>query len=58
MSQEQFNASMSDLTNFLSYVSDPIKEEREYLGKYVILYLIIFSVLSYLLYREFKKDIH
>ena len=58
MSQEQFNASTSDLTNFLSYVSDPIKEEREYLGKYVILYLIIFSVLSYLLYREFKKDIH
>ena len=58
VSQEQFNASMGDLTNFLSYVSDPIKEEREYLGKYVILYLIIFSVLSYLLYREFKKDIH
>jgi cytochrome c1 len=39
-------------------MSDPIKEEREYIGKFVILYLLIFSILSYLLYREFKKDLH
>ena len=58
LSSESFNSSMQDLTNFLSYVSDPIKLEREYMGKFVILYLLIFTVLAYLLYREFKKDIH
>ncbi len=58
ISGEDFKDSMKDLTNFLSYMSDPIKEEREYIGKFVILYLLIFTVLSYLLYREFKKDVH
>ena len=58
MSEEEFNKSMKDLTNFLAYMSDPIKEERKYIGKFVILYLFIFTILSYLLYREFKKDVH
>ena len=58
MTSEQFQASMKDLTNFLSYMSDPIREERKYIGKFVILYLLIFTMLSFLLYREFKKDIH
>ncbi|SVA64202.1 uncharacterized protein METZ01_LOCUS117056 [marine metagenome] len=39
-------------------MSDPIREERKYIGKFVILYLLIFTMLSFLLYREFKKDIH
>ena len=58
LSEEEFKIAMADLTNFLSYVSDPIKEERKSLGVYVILYLIIFSIFGYLLYREFKKDLH
>tara|TARA_Y100000590_G_scaffold224010_1_gene253375 strand:+ start:291 stop:1100 length:810 start_codon:yes stop_codon:yes gene_type:complete len=58
VSNDEFKNSMKDLTNFLSYMSDPIKEEREYIGKFVILYLLIFTILSYLLYREFKKDVH
>jgi len=58
MTEQQFKSSMQDLTNFLSYMSDPIREERKYIGKFVILYLFIFTMLSYLLYREFKKDVH
>ena len=58
LTTDQFKASMQDLTNFLSYMSDPIKEKREYIGKFVILYLLIFTIFSYLLYREFQKDVH
>jgi len=58
MTTKQFKASMKDLTNFLSYMADPIREERKYIGKFVILYLLIFTALSYLLYREFKKEVH
>ena len=36
---------------------DPMKTERESIGIYVLLYLFIFTILSYLLYIEFKKDL-
>ena len=49
---------MRDLTNFLGYMTDPMKKERESIGVYVLLYLFIFTILSYLLYIEFKKDLH
>lgn len=58
MSTEEFDAAMLDLTNFLAYMTDPLKIERETIGTYTLLYLIIFTMLSYLLYREFKKDLH
>ncbi len=56
--EEEFDQSMKDLTNFLAYMTDPTKIERETLGVYVLLYLFIFTILSYLLYIEFKKDLH
>ena len=49
---------LCDLTNFLAYMADAIKSERESLGVYVILYLILFTIFSYLLYREFKKEVN
>ena len=55
---EEFDQSMKDLTNFLAYMTDPMKKERETIGVYVLLYLFIFTILSYLLYIEFKKDLH
>ena len=58
LNPEEFNQAMLDLTNFLAYMTDPMKIERETIGTYVLLYLFIFTMLSYLLYREFKKDLH
>jgi cytochrome c1 len=58
VSPEEFDSQMRDLTNFLAYMTDPAKTDRESIGFYVIFYLIIFTILSYLLYREFKKDLH
>jgi len=57
-SAEEFDQSMKDLTNFLAYMTDPMKKERETIGVYVLLYLFIFTIFSYLLYIEFKKDLH
>ena len=58
MSSDEFDQTMLDLTNFLAYMTDPLKVERETIGTYTLLYLFIFTMLSYLLYREFKKDLH
>ena len=38
---------MKDLTNFMAYITDPAQTvEREMIGFYVIMYLIIFTILA------------
>ena len=58
LNPDEFAEAMLDLTNFLAYMTDPMKVERESIGTYTLLYLFVFTMLSYLLYREFKKDLH
>ncbi len=58
LNQEEFDVLIYDLTNFLTYVGDPDKVERERIGWYVVFFFIIFTTLSSLLYREYQKDYH
>ena len=57
MTPEEFDQAMYDLTNFMFYVGEPSRLERHRLGVYVILFLIILYVLTFLLAREFQKDV-
>lgn len=58
MSTEEFDGAMRDLTAFLTYVGEPIQVKRQALGIYVILFLLVFTVLAYLLKKEYWKDVH
>ncbi|OEY66683.1 cytochrome c1 [Marinobacter sp. X15-166B] len=58
MSAAEFDGAMYDLTNFLSYMGDPVKVERERLGIFVLIFIAIFFVFAYLLNREYWKDVH
>jgi ubiquinol-cytochrome c reductase cytochrome c1 subunit len=58
MTPDQFDQAMADLVNFLAYVGEPSKLQRIALGKYVILFLLLFVFLAYLLKKEYWKDIH
>lgn len=58
MEPAEFNSAMYDLTNFLSYMGDPIKVERERLGILVLIFVAIFFIFAYLLNREYWKDVH
>ncbi|WP_166252056.1 cytochrome c1 [Marinobacter salicampi] len=58
MSPGEFNVAMYDLTNFLSYMGDPVKLERERLGMFVLIFIAIFFVFAWLLNREYWKDVH
>lgn len=58
MSPAEFNVAMYDLTNFLSYMGDPVKLERERLGMFVLIFIAIFFVFAWLLNREYWKDVH
>jgi ubiquinol-cytochrome c reductase cytochrome c1 subunit len=57
MSPSQFDQAVNDLVNFLAYTAEPQKGKRYSIGIYVMLFLVVFAVISYLLKREFWRDI-
>ena len=56
-SETEFNNSVRDITNFLDYVGEPAKLIRLRLGKWVLLFLGVLFVLTYLLKKEYWKDV-
>lgn len=58
ISDEKFDAIARDLTTFLTYMGEPMQLERRALGVWVFLFLVVFSALSYLLKKEYWKDVH
>ena len=57
MTENEYNEAISNLTNFLVYVSDPSSRERKQMGVYVLLFLLLFTSFAFLLYREYKKEL-
>jgi ubiquinol-cytochrome c reductase cytochrome c1 subunit len=58
LTPDQYDAMVRDITNFLTYVGEPIRLERRHLGIYVLLFLGVFFVLAYFLKKEYWKDVH
>ena len=54
----QYQQATRDLTNFLAYVSEPAALQRHAYGFWVVLFLVVFTLLAYLLKKEYWKDIH
>ena len=57
-SQSEFDKAIYDLTNFLHYVGDPSQEQRRSLGVWVLAFLAFLGIFTYLLNREYWKDVH
>lgn len=57
LTPEEYDAFVYDLVNFLVYTGEPYKVQRETMGVYVILFLVVLFVFAYLLNREYWKDI-
>jgi ubiquinol-cytochrome c reductase cytochrome c1 subunit len=57
MSAAQYDEFVRDTVNFLQYVSDPTQLEREGLGLWVVLFLLMFTGIAYLLKKEYWKDV-
>ena len=58
MSDVEFKHAMNDLVNFMVYMGEPIKLERQRIGIFVMFFLAFMFVLSYLLKKEYWNDIH
>lgn len=58
MTPEQFDGFVRDTVNFLAYVGEPAQVERERLGIWVVLFLLVLTGFAWLLKREYWKDVH
>ena len=58
MTAEQYDQAAYDIANFLHYVGEPTRLVRERLGLYVLGFLAFLGIFTYLLNREFWKDVH
>ena len=56
-SEAEFDNSVRDITNFLDYVGEPAKLIRLQLGKWVLLFLGVLFILTYMLKKEYWKDV-
>lgn len=58
LTPEEYDKVVYDLTNFLYYMAEPVRLQRESIGIYVLLFLAVFFVFTFLLGREYTRDIH
>lgn len=58
LTESEYNRLVADLVNFLVYIGEPMKLERQRIGVWVILFIIVFGFFAYLLKREYWKDVH
>ena len=57
LSAEEYDAFVRDTVNFLDYIAEPIQLKRQALGYRVIAFLLFFTLLAYLLKKEYWKDV-
>ncbi len=58
LSVEEYDTLVGDLTNFMAYMAEPAKQQRNQLGWFVLLFLGVLLVLTYKLKKAYWKDIH
>jgi len=58
MTEAEYKRAVTDLVNFMVYMAEPIKVERQRTGIFVMFFLIILFLLAYLLKKEYWKDVH
>jgi ubiquinol-cytochrome c reductase cytochrome b subunit len=58
MTPREFDDASYDLVNFLAYTAEPMATDRKRIGVFVLLFLALFFVFTWLLNREYWKDVH
>ena len=58
LNEEDYDQAVYDLTNFLTYIAEPMAEQRKHIGRWVLLFLLLLLVPSTLLAREYSKVMH
>lgn len=57
MTPLQFDAFLTDIVNFLAYAANPYEREQQTIGWWVLGFLVILFILTYLLKKAYWKDV-
>ena len=57
LNEKEYDAVITDLTNFITYMSEPGQLKRKKMGFYVVGFLLLLLVLTIKLKKEFWRDI-
>jgi ubiquinol-cytochrome c reductase cytochrome c1 subunit len=57
MTPEEFDNAVRDIVNFLAYVGEPTKTQRLSMGRWVLIFLVLYFVVMFLLKKEYWKDV-
>jgi len=57
MTPAEYDQALRDLVAFMTYLGEPAVLQRESMGVWVLLFLVVFTFLSWLLYKEYWRDI-
>ena len=58
LNEKEFDQFTLDIVNFLDYVGEPIQSERKRIGIWAILFLLVFLIFSYALYKDIWKEVY
>lgn len=58
MTEAEYLRATRDITNFMTFLGEPVRAKRHQMGVWVIGFLVIFTFLAYLMKREYWRDIH
>lgn len=57
LSPSEYDSMVRDIVAFMEYIAEPAILKRERMGIWVLLFLSLFTFISYLLYQEYWKDV-
>ena len=57
LSEEEFRSEVGDLVNFMAWMGEPARHDRQVIGFFVILFLLVLLIPVYLLNKEYWKDV-
>jgi len=58
LSDAAYKVAVNDLVNYMVYMAEPIKSERQSLGIFVMFFLLFFFIIAYFLKKEYWTDVH
>lgn len=58
LSADEYDKFVGDLVNFMAYAAEPGRSQRQSLGFKAIVYLLVLLAFTYLLKKEYWKDVH
>lgn len=58
LDKQGYESVVRDLSQFLYYVSDPSEIKRHAIGPWVLAFLVLFTLMMYILKREYWRDVH